>query len=66
MAYIILRGKLTPRFLYIHEKELYELGYSLDKVVEGKVCIITKDNAEYKNCNCICYTKSSCNQRTET
>lgn len=42
MAYIILRGKLTPRFLYTHEKELYELGYSLNKVVEGKVCIITK------------------------
>lgn len=60
MAYIILRNKLTPRFLYIHEKELYELGYSLDKVVEGKVCIITKSDTKYKNCECICYTKYSC------
>lgn len=60
MAYIILRGKLTPRFLYTHEKELYELGYSLNKVVKGKVCIITKSGAEYKNCECICYTKDSC------
>lgn len=60
MAYIILRGKLTPRFLYIHEKELYELGYSLDKVVEGKVCIITKSGTKYENCECICYTKYNC------
>lgn len=60
MAYIILRGKLTPRFLYIHEKELYELGYSLDKIVESKVCIITKSGTEYKNCECICYTKHNC------
>lgn len=60
MAYIILRGKLTPRFLYVHEKELYELGYSLDEIVEGKVCIITKSDTDYKNCKCICYTKDSC------
>lgn len=60
MAQIILRGKLSPRFLYAHKEELYELGYSLNEVKEGKVCIITKGGVNYKNCECICYTKGSC------
>ena len=59
-AWIIFRGKLSPRFLYTHKEELYELGYSLDEIVEGKVCIITKSDIDYKNCKCICYTKDSC------
>ena len=60
MAQIILRGKLSPRFLYTHKEELYELGYSLNEVIKGKVCIITKGGANYKNCECICYTKGGC------